>query len=875
MVGMSGKSSEPRGSSGNARRQQSSQSGPSSKPKPTAEALHLARILEGTSYPADMKDRIQQVAGVVPNKSEEEICVALHDHDYDPERAITHLLDADANQGEWTTSGRKGKKKGSSDTIVAPGDASGVAKTTGGTTRAASTRESYGGRVVVTRDGRDRGGRGRSNFGRGRNDKGGRGEKGDRPRQPGGKGSVGKWDEQSALPTTPSTTTTAVASEPQEETWDEPQPQVQQSSEEGWQQQQQEDSWAPQHSAIPEWEKPSVTPQDPVTWSEREELAPPIFPEALPTQTTASSTSVECVVSTSSPQCIPSSDGQDTGRVESEAKTKRSKQKRLARSLIPSKPVEMPVGMASIDAQFSTLGIDFVGARSHSPVDQMRPNTQQVETAGNIAFPNTRQSSDQCSIHQAPPPPPSQPSKDPAPPAPSFPLTTQPTLPHAHVLAALDPKPIATRAVPLNAQPVPGSGSGMGVAALPTKDVHTPVPPRETIAVHSEAPPSSVLTQPQTAEIVRPSNNTISFPDQSVRPSLQISSTPVLPASVSAMPLSSAVTMGNMQHASSAVAASHSSSAYVQQGLLQGGGVKAVTGAQAAVHANSQVVAAVHTSAQVAAHTSAQAAHTSAQAVHSAKLSQGPPGFQMYSQLMQPGYYMPTPGYYTTPDTVPRYQPAYYHQPGSTDPGMGGSGITRDHVTSGFAEQSKYAGKMGEGASPVVSSHQQQQQQGLQTQLGPAAYMNMGSYPQSHPFAGYFYPGAWYSAPAPPLPKPATNSFSGVGSAYQTHHGNLAGYEDVAAVSAHDYTKPYNAAPSALGKPDSDLSTFKQPYDSKPAGANAFNNYGLLQMPGSGVPMQMMAQQQHDGMQQSRGQQQQVRHSNKPTGYGGWPQSNS
>ena len=44
---------------------------------------------------------------------------------------------------------------------------------------------------------------------------------------------------------------------------------------------------------------------------------------------------------------------QDTGRVESEAKTKRSKQKRLARSLIPSKPVEMPVGMASIDAQVS------------------------------------------------------------------------------------------------------------------------------------------------------------------------------------------------------------------------------------------------------------------------------------------------------------------------------------------------------------------------------------------------------------------------------------------------------------------------------------------------------------------------------------------
>ena len=33
MVGMSGKGSEPRGSSGNAKRQQASQSGPSSKPK--------------------------------------------------------------------------------------------------------------------------------------------------------------------------------------------------------------------------------------------------------------------------------------------------------------------------------------------------------------------------------------------------------------------------------------------------------------------------------------------------------------------------------------------------------------------------------------------------------------------------------------------------------------------------------------------------------------------------------------------------------------------------------------------------------------------------------------------------------------------------
>ena len=51
-----------------------------------------------------MKDRIQQVVGVVPNKSEEEVCIALHDHDYDPERAITSLLDTDVKQ-VWVVSG--------------------------------------------------------------------------------------------------------------------------------------------------------------------------------------------------------------------------------------------------------------------------------------------------------------------------------------------------------------------------------------------------------------------------------------------------------------------------------------------------------------------------------------------------------------------------------------------------------------------------------------------------------------------------------------------------------------------------------------------------------------------------------------------------
>ena len=88
-----------------------------------------------------------------------------------------------------------------------------------------------------------------------------------------------------------------------------------------------------------------------------------------------------------------------------------------------------------------------------------------------------------------------------------------------------------------------------------------------------------------------------------------------------------------------------------------------------------------------------------------------------------------------------------------------------------------------------------------------------------------------YSCALQQLPKPATNSFSGVGGPYQTHHGNLTSYEEVAAVS--EFTKSYNTA--ALVKPgaDSDLSAaFKQqPYDAKPAGGSGgFNNYGLLQV---------------------------------------------
>lgn len=55
----------------------------------------MARMLEETRYPPDLNKKIEQVLVIVPSKSEEEICIALHDNDYDPEEAISALLDSD------------------------------------------------------------------------------------------------------------------------------------------------------------------------------------------------------------------------------------------------------------------------------------------------------------------------------------------------------------------------------------------------------------------------------------------------------------------------------------------------------------------------------------------------------------------------------------------------------------------------------------------------------------------------------------------------------------------------------------------------------------------------------------------------------------
>lgn len=61
--------------------------------QPPIEAMQMARMLEDSRYPADISDKLKQVQAIVPHRSEEEICIALHDSDFDPEKAISTLLD--------------------------------------------------------------------------------------------------------------------------------------------------------------------------------------------------------------------------------------------------------------------------------------------------------------------------------------------------------------------------------------------------------------------------------------------------------------------------------------------------------------------------------------------------------------------------------------------------------------------------------------------------------------------------------------------------------------------------------------------------------------------------------------------------------------
>ena len=59
----------------------------------------MARML-GDVDPPDLAEKIQQVKAVVPSRSEEEVSIALHDNDFNIEKAITALLDSDEDQGQ-------------------------------------------------------------------------------------------------------------------------------------------------------------------------------------------------------------------------------------------------------------------------------------------------------------------------------------------------------------------------------------------------------------------------------------------------------------------------------------------------------------------------------------------------------------------------------------------------------------------------------------------------------------------------------------------------------------------------------------------------------------------------------------------------------
>ena len=156
---MSGKASEPRRGQSSQQKKAAAGSvgtgGGSNKTQPPPEALHVANILGDSIYPDDLPHRMAQVMAMLPSCQEEEVCVALHDHDFDPEKAISALLDSDPRtrgqvlslslsaislsfhsitsfylllcyflQGEWTT--KKGRRSkggdGGTDFIIAPGD---------------------------------------------------------------------------------------------------------------------------------------------------------------------------------------------------------------------------------------------------------------------------------------------------------------------------------------------------------------------------------------------------------------------------------------------------------------------------------------------------------------------------------------------------------------------------------------------------------------------------------------------------------------------------------------------------------------------------------------------------------------------------------
>ena len=110
MVGMSGKASEPRrGQSSQQKKAAAGTGGSGSKTQPPPEALHVANILGDGIYPPDLGEKMAQVMSMLPACSEEEVCIALHDYDFDTNKAISALLDSDPHTSTQVLCEREGE----------------------------------------------------------------------------------------------------------------------------------------------------------------------------------------------------------------------------------------------------------------------------------------------------------------------------------------------------------------------------------------------------------------------------------------------------------------------------------------------------------------------------------------------------------------------------------------------------------------------------------------------------------------------------------------------------------------------------------------------------------------------------------------------
>jgi hypothetical protein len=336
------------------------------------------------STPADIEDRIQQVSAVVRDRTHDEISVALHDNDYDPQRAAASLLDEDQEKaaGEWTTTSRKSKKKPEVEQSISEPSAS--AKKRGDRGRQSSSRkglrqgpkkvvESFGGEdvVVIEHQGRTRSSRGKP---RGKTERG----RGSRGRGLGRRGTAhlgyrgGKRDGLYH----------PLSSEKLEETFssspsDLVSTQVQPVSEEAWDSE--DGNPIPVSSVLPSQTALSSLTSPPTTHSivgPQEENSS--WEEiALTSQHTAEipeeiSSSVAEVNSSS--DCTPSTRPrvQFSGVEDTVEKKTKLKSRKSAKSNIPLDAVEMPSNtVEGLEIQFGNLGIGFGESTGESPSSRL------------------------------------------------------------------------------------------------------------------------------------------------------------------------------------------------------------------------------------------------------------------------------------------------------------------------------------------------------------------------------------------------------------------------------------------------------------------------------------------------------------------------